>query len=91
MENKLGVGDFDEGGRMIHSLFENDKGSGTVQSIAPYSTIGGGSAMPLCGIVLPPSKNQRKSANMLLSVILGHKRHRVARAFPSAPQTACVE
>ena len=31
----------------------------------PKSTIGGGSAMPLCGIVLPLSKNQRESASML--------------------------
>ena len=51
---------------VIYLLLENSKGSGTVETIYKEHKIGGGSVMPLCGIMLPPSKNQRESANMML-------------------------
>ena len=65
-KKRLGGGDFDEGVVVIYLLLENSKGSGTVETIYKEHKIGGGSVMPLCGIMLPPSKNQRESANMML-------------------------
>ena len=50
---------------------EGDDDGSVVQLMAlPKNTTTGGSAMRLCGIVLPPSKKLRESYTMLFSLLM---------------------
>ena len=61
---KFGLGDFDlddERAGAINSALEDAKG-GVATASLQNDKAGSGSAMPLCGIVLPLSKRQKESA-----------------------------
>ena len=66
---KFGLGDFDlddERAVVIMSALEDAKG-GVATASLQNDKAGSGSAMPLCGIVLPLSKKQNESTNVLFT------------------------